>query len=90
MEPPGHYNEKLGTKGQRVAPKPLADPAQRVAEPFLENRFGDIGDQNGTYLSPNSATNTVCSLDAAQRNPGIGVMTEQFSPHFAALHAGYV
>jgi hypothetical protein len=28
-------------------------------------------------------------LDAARRNPGIGDMAEQFSPHFAALHAGY-
>ena len=47
-------------------------------------------DPNGTYLSPVSATTTVCGLDAAQSNLGCGVMAEQFPPHFAVLHAGYV
>jgi len=48
---------------------------------------------NGSYISPDSATTIptqgVRSLDAAQRNPGIGVMVKH-SPYFAALHAGYV
>ena len=47
-------------------------------------------DPNGTYLSPNSATTTVCRLDAAQRNPEIDVMFGRLPPHFAVLHKGYL
>jgi hypothetical protein len=46
-------------------------------------------DPNGAYLSPASATTPICSLDGAQRNPGIGAAAGS-SPHSAALHAGYV
>ena len=56
--------------------------------PMRTNEKGS--DPNSTYLSPDSATNAVSSVDAAQRNPDIGVLVVQFPPYFATLHTGYV
>jgi hypothetical protein len=45
---------------------------------------------NGTYLSPVSAATRMCSLDGAQRNPGIDVVANRFPRISLALHAGYL
>ena len=56
--------------------------------PWQQNEIES--DPHGANLSLDSATTTVCSLNAAQRNPGIGFMVERFPPYSAALHTGYV
>jgi len=55
---------------------------------FASRQEENGNDTNGTNFKLDSAASTVFGLDAAQRNPGIGVGLS-VSPYFAALHTGY-
>ena len=49
-----------------------------------------VSDPDGAYLIPDSATTPMCSLDGAQRNPGIDAVANHFPRISLALHAGYL